>query len=128
MTFGGNASYLRFKSDMTETPDGTVVALPGYGGSLVLPTEGERVELFDEEGNTCMAMVVRLVHGELLHLVPDWDTWNRPTSVSVGDVPLVDLMQALRESLQETRARRVGNEEAEAETRYEGVAENVKTP
>jgi hypothetical protein len=116
-------SRLRYKSDMEETREGYVLSLPGYGGSLMLPGSGETVELFDEENNRCLAVVVRVDDDGLIYTKPNWDTWTEANKIIVDGRPVEDLMEALRQSIQAAQAARLGTSEESEET--EGRAQSV---
>jgi hypothetical protein len=65
-----------------------------------LPVAGSIVRLYDGDGNSCLAAVVR-VDDELLWARPDWNTWRVP--VEISESPTVDLLEALRKSVEAAR-------------------------
>jgi len=109
--------FLRFKTDFEKTPEGDVVTLPGYGGDSVIPSPGEDVQLFDEDGNTCRARVTAIEDTtNLIHLEPYWDTWHEASG------PVDDLMEMLRHVRVSTPQ---PLDEKERKTRAQGVGQGA---
>lgn len=52
-----------------------LTALPGWGGSFLIPRVGDVVTLFDADRNTCQGVVDRAEPNGLIYVVPMWDTW-----------------------------------------------------
>jgi hypothetical protein len=69
----------------------SVTALPGWGGSFLIPRVGDVVLLFDGDRNTCQGVVDRVEPTGLIHVLPIWDTW-RDADTSTGP----DLAEELR--------------------------------
>jgi hypothetical protein len=91
---------VRVKSDKPSIKTDFNDLADGYATALVsgrVPDVGAIVELFDADGNTCLARVERVENG-VLYMQPFWETWK-----DGGYVP--DLLAALRESVREVRAR-----------------------
>lgn len=88
------------KTDFNDLVDGYATAL--VGGRI--PDPGDVVELFDPDGNTCLARVEKVSNG-VVYMQPYWETWR-----DGGYVP--DLMTALRESVREARTARDDFKEA----------------
>src|SRR3954447_20081220 len=87
----------RYKTDFNDVDDdGLVTALPGWGGTVVLPQEGASVELFDGDDNTCIGVVTRVDTGNgLIYVEPVWSTWTDGIQSTLPD----DLVAALIEPL-----------------------------
>jgi hypothetical protein len=63
---------LRYRTDFNNVRgDGLLTALLGYGGSIEPPVPGERIRLFDGDGNSCAAFASRF-ENELVYAKPDW--------------------------------------------------------
>lgn len=77
----------RIKTDFNDLVDDYATAL--VAGRI--PEPGQIVELFDPDGNTCLATVDR-IDNSVLYLRPFWESWKDGGYVA-------DLMSALRESL-----------------------------
>lgn len=73
----------------------------------VVPQAGEWVRLADVDGNSCEA-VVDSVDVDLIYVRPLWSTWREADTVS-GEI--VDIMEALRASVQQVQADRAGSED-----------------
>lgn len=86
----------RYKTDFNEVgDDGTLTTLAGWGGSVLIPRDGQLVELFDGDANTCLGFVVRVETNALIYVIPDWDSWHDAPDVTV---PTLDdaLFEAMR--------------------------------
>lgn len=96
---------LHYRTDFNNLRgDGLLTALLGFGGSIEPPSPGERVRLFDGDGNSCGAFAMRFEH-DLVWAKPDWSTWIPAVHV---ENPVVELMEALRASVaQAQRAPRI---------------------
>ena len=68
----------RYKADFNDvSDDGLITTLPGWGGSVVIPPDGEMVELVDGDGNGCYGFVERVDSTNALIFVrPDWSSWH----------------------------------------------------
>jgi hypothetical protein len=92
---------LSIKTDFNDLADGYATALV----SGHVPDLGQIVELFDPDGNTCLARVERIANG-LLYMQPIWKTWQ-----DGGYVP--DLLAALKESVKQAQTARDDFKESE---------------
>ena len=72
----------------------------------IVPTADEWVRLVDDDGNNCEGLVSGVAN-DLIYVKPLWQTWREADTV-VG--PIVDLMEALRASVQQAQADRAGDE------------------
>jgi hypothetical protein len=93
---------LRYRTDFNNVrKDGLLTALLGFSGSIQPPVPGERIGLFDADGNSCTAFAVKF-ENDLVYAEPDWSTWSPAVQV---DAPGVDLMEALRASVEAASSR-----------------------
>ncbi len=77
----------RIQTDFNDLVDGRATAI--VAGRV--PEVGQVVELFDPDGNTCLAAMEKL-DNSVLYMRPFWETWK-----DGGYVP--DLMTALKQSV-----------------------------
>ncbi len=79
----------RYKADFNDvSDDGLLTTLPGCGGSVLVPSEDQLIELVDGDGNLCLAFVQRVDANALIHVRPDWASWRDAPDVS--DLPEMD--------------------------------------
>jgi hypothetical protein len=100
---------VRLKADFNTVRDGeTVVARFDFDGSAAsLPHEGERVEIYDPEGNRCSGEVIARVDDDRFRVRLDYATWEDGGVLA----PTVDLMEALRQSVARTVEARTRGQE-----------------
>lgn len=93
---------LQYRTDFNNVRrDGVLTALLGFGGSFEPPMPGERIRLFDGDGNSCIAFAERF-ENDLIYAKPNWSTWRPAVHV---DAQAVDLMEALRASVEAVSSR-----------------------
>lgn len=71
-----------FKVDFNNREHDHVLASLRYASSARVPDVGDRVELYDDEGNACQGIVAG-VSGRIVEVAPDWRTWR--TTAVVGE-------------------------------------------
>jgi hypothetical protein len=77
---------LRYWADFNDTEGYSLVGLAE--SSVIVPTVGAHIEVFDGEGNTVQAVVTRTRRtGDhtLVYWDADWDTWRDGLRIEVGD-------------------------------------------
>src|SRR5581483_5931828 len=95
----------RLRADFNSVRDGqTVVAAVALDGTYVLPDVGDRVWVYDPEGNRCLGEVIQLVDADSVRVNLDYGTWE--DAPDAAEQPVIDLMEALRESVMEAQKRR----------------------
>jgi hypothetical protein len=83
-----------YKADFNDGGDeGLVTTLPGWGGSVLVPTVDQLVELVDGDGNLCLGFVVRVNPNALIYVRPDWSSWR--------DAPDVSALPTIEDALNE---------------------------
>lgn len=94
----------RLRADFNSVRDGeTLIATVALDGTHVLPEVGDRVRVYDPEGNSCMGDVVARIDDESVRVRLDYATWEDARDESEEQV--VDLMAALRESVMDAQQR-----------------------
>jgi len=84
----------RYKADFNDVDgDGLVTTLPGWGGSMLVPTDDQLVELVDGDGNLCYGFVVRVDSNALIYVRPEWSSWR--------DAPDVSALPTIEDALNE---------------------------
>lgn len=95
----------RLRADFNGVRDGaTIVATFAFDGTYVLPEAGERVEVYDPEGNCCLGEVVERVDDDSFRVRLDYPTWR--DAPDEQDDRIVDLIDALRKSVAEAQLAR----------------------
>jgi hypothetical protein len=100
-----NSPLPRLLTDFNSADENEAVVL--IEDVQIVPNMGEWVKLADVDGNTCEA-VVNSIDVDLIYARPLWSTWREADTVSG---PIVELMEALRASVQQAQADRAGRED-----------------
>ena len=103
----------RLRADFNSVRDGeTVVATFALDGTYV-PDVNESVKVFDPEGNSCMGAVIEVLDDDSVRVRLDYGTWEDAPDESEKSV--LDLMDALRESVMDAQRRRAQERGVETE-------------
>jgi hypothetical protein len=106
--------------DFNSVRDGkTLVGRFDFSGAPSLPEDGEHVQVYDAEGNSCDGEIIERIGDDHFRVRLNWDTWvdgDEETGAAVVLSSPIDLLDALSARvLAQARGEKTGTEEGDVD-------------